>query len=278
MQMGRARSPDSIEAEKLYQKGWKLVDIAAELNVKEGTIRSWKNRYQWDGNRSATLQKKKCNVAKEKNEKNNKKKSEKKPLLEDVELVIENDDLTDKQRFFCLYYVKCFNATKAYQKAYGTDEYTAMVSGSRMLRNVKVRKQIEELKEVKLNREMLTAADIVQKYIDIAFSNMTDYAEFGTESFTYIDKRGEEKEGKASYVRLKDSSTVDGTLIQEVKMGKDGASIKLKDGMKALQWLSDHMDLATEEQRLKIEILKRKVGENEVEDKVIIEGEDEIEE
>ena len=29
-------------------------------------------------------------------------------------------------------------------------------------------------------------------------------------------------------------------------------SIKLADRMKALQWLSDHMDLATEEQRARI--------------------------
>ena len=42
---------------------------------------------------------------------------------------------------------------------------------------------------------------------------------------------------------------MDGTLIAEVKQGKDGASVKLMDRMKAMNWLTDHMDLATEEQR-----------------------------
>ena len=43
-----------------------------------------------------------------------------------------------------------------------------------------------------------------------------------------------------------------------MKQGRDGASIKLSDRMKALQWLSDHMDLATEEQRTRIEVMRAK--------------------
>ena len=35
--------------------------------------------------------------------------------------VIENTELTEKQRLFCIYYIQCFNATKAYQKAYECD-------------------------------------------------------------------------------------------------------------------------------------------------------------
>lgn len=62
MQMGRARSPDSIEAEKLYQKGWKLVDIAKELGVPEGTVRRWKSTQGWESERSD----KKANVRKKK--------------------------------------------------------------------------------------------------------------------------------------------------------------------------------------------------------------------
>ncbi|MFQ9151632.1 MAG: terminase small subunit [Blautia sp.] len=46
---------------------------------------------------------------------------------------MKNPDLTDKQRLFCIYYSRCFNATKAYQKAYGCDEYAARTNGSRMM-------------------------------------------------------------------------------------------------------------------------------------------------
>ena len=43
------------QAKELYLKGQKLIEIASQLGVPEGTVRSWKNRYKWD-----------CNVAKEK--------------------------------------------------------------------------------------------------------------------------------------------------------------------------------------------------------------------
>lgn len=41
--------------------------------------------------------------------------SEKKSIAKEVEEVIENGDLTEKQRLFCLYYIEDFNATKAYK-------------------------------------------------------------------------------------------------------------------------------------------------------------------
>lgn len=58
-----ARAPDerAEKAFELYQQGLKLIEIARQLEVPEGTVRSWKNRYKWS---NATLQKNKCNVAK----------------------------------------------------------------------------------------------------------------------------------------------------------------------------------------------------------------------
>lgn len=264
--MAKARNPNQDKAFEIYKEHNGNITnraIAELLGEDEKVIAVWKSRNKWN----VVQQSNQCCTTKKKGGKNNKDTNTKKPVLEEVESVMENDDLTDKQRLFCLYYVKCFNATKAYMKAYGVDEYSANANGNRLIVNDSIKKQIKELKKARLNREMLDANDIFQKYMDIAFANITDYADFGTESFTYIDKRGEEKEGQASYVRLKESSTVDGTLIQEVKMGKDGASIKLKDGMKALQWLSDHMDLATEEQRAKIAYIKAQTDKITGEDK-----------
>lgn len=51
------RKPDERieQAKEMFSKGLKLIEIANQLGVPEGTVRSWKNRYKWD-----------CNVAKEK--------------------------------------------------------------------------------------------------------------------------------------------------------------------------------------------------------------------
>lgn len=47
--MPRARSPDSIEAEKLYHEGMLLIEIAKKLGKPEGTVRRWKSTQNWDG-------------------------------------------------------------------------------------------------------------------------------------------------------------------------------------------------------------------------------------
>ena len=249
------------QAKEMYLQGRKLVEIASQLSLPEGTVRSWKNRYNWDCN----VAKDQCNVAKGKKiEKNEKREAAER----EVDQVIENPELTDKQRLFCIYYIRSFNATKAYQKAYGCSYENAMQNGSRMLRNDKVKAEILRLKQERLNRELLSESDIFQKYMDIAFADITDYLEFGTEEVPVMAIYGQVKvkdpetgEEKAltkviNKVHFKSSSDVDGTIISEVKQGKDGASIKLSDRMKALEWLSGHMNMGTEEQLARLEQLR----------------------
>ena len=48
----KARNPNIDKAKDMFDKGAKLIEIASQLNVPEGTVRSWKNRYKW--NRNAT--------------------------------------------------------------------------------------------------------------------------------------------------------------------------------------------------------------------------------
>lgn len=63
-----ARAPDERQerAKKLFLQGMKLIDISKALEVPVGTIRSWKNRYNWDEKSNATLHRRKRNVAKAK--------------------------------------------------------------------------------------------------------------------------------------------------------------------------------------------------------------------
>ena len=265
-----ARAPDIRveQAKELFLKGKKLIEISELLGVPEGTIRSWKNRYNWD---NATLQKKR-NVAKEKF---TSKTVTTQDIVPEVELVIQNPDLSDKQRLFCISYIRCFNATKAYQRAYGCDYATAVVNGPRLLGNARIKNEIQHLKQFRLNREFLDEYDIFQKYMDIAFADITDYVEFGREKVQVIGAFGpvevkNPETGKkeplikeVNTVRFRESAEVDGTLISEVKQGKDGASIKLLDRMKALDWLAEHMNIATEEQRLRIATAKAKMGDTE---------------
>lgn len=235
--MPKAKDARADKAFEMYKQGLKLIEIANQLGIAEGTVRSWKNRYKWDDGGNATLQKKEKkerNVAKESKRA---KRAKKEPVAHEVEAVIQNTDLTDKQQLFCIYYIRCFNATKAYQKAYECDYATAVVAGPRLLGNVRIKEEIFQLKQERLNREFLSESDIFQKYMDIAFADMTDF----------VDIHG-------GFVSVRQE--IDGTIVSEVSNTQSGIKIKLADRMKALQWLSDHMDLATDKQRAEIALLK----------------------
>lgn len=259
--MPKAKNKLVDDAFVLYRQGMKLKDIAEQLGIPEGTIRRWKHTYEWDNERSekiTNVRKRRKRTVQVKNE----------SVESEVKQIIENPDLTDKQRLFCVYYSRCFNATKAYQKAYGCSYETAMVEGSSHLRNPKIKSEILKLKQERLNREFLSEADIFQKYMDIAFADITDYVEFGIEEEPVMSMHGpvkikdpdtgEEKQLTqiVNTVRFKESTGIDGTILTEIKHGRNGSSIKLADRMKALEWLSKHMDLGTEEQRVRIEQIK----------------------
>ena len=268
--MPRAKNAKAEVARKLYEQGILLKDIAEQLDVPEGTVRSWKKRYDWD---NATLQKPECNVAKE----SARKKKVQQVVAADTASVSENPDLTEKQRLFCLYYVRCFNSTKAAIKA-GYSRNTAMEQGYQLLQKTSVREEIHRLKQSRLNRELLDEHDIFQKYMDIAFADITDFVQFGQEEEYVIGQFGLVQvedpvtgkktplKQKVNTVRFRESDSIDGTLITEVKNGKNGASIKLADRMKALEWLAEHMDIATEEQKARIAVLKMKSAGDEPED------------
>lgn len=263
--MARAPDPKIEEAKAMYLKGYKLIEIASQLDLPEGTVRRWKCTHKWDNERSDKNSERSPKVQKQKDKKIE-------VVAETVKQVMSNPNLTDKQRLFCVLYVRCFNATKAYQKAYGCSYETAVTNGPALLGNTRIRDEISHLKQNRLNREMLDEYDIFQKYMDIAFADITDFVQFGREKVPVMGAFGpvEVKDpdtGKktplmqeVNAIRFRESSEIDGSLISEIKQGKNGASIKLLDRMKALDWLADHMDLATEEQKARIENLRAKVN------------------
>ena len=60
--MARAPDPRIEQAKAMYLKGMKLIEIASQLSLPEGTVRRWKCTHKWDNERSD----KKANVRKRK--------------------------------------------------------------------------------------------------------------------------------------------------------------------------------------------------------------------
>ena len=269
--MPRGRSPNREKAYEIYKKNngnIKLKDIAAMLNIKDTQVRKWKHQDDWD-NLKGTLPNEKRNVT---NNKKNKKYNNKEPIADEVKEVLENEELTDKQRLFCVIYSQKLNATKAYQKVYHCTYETAMVNGSKLLSNTKIKEQVDKLIAPVCNKEFLKRG-VLQKYIDIAFADIGDYLVFGkkkvpqwtkNEIGDYVEvidpNTGEQKVIEYSYVDLKESTLVDTSLISEVSEGKDGIKFKLADKMKALDFLRKHCDLLDDDQKIKLDIENKKLA------------------
>lgn len=255
---------------KEIRKDWEsskitLAALASKYDVKLGTLKSRKSRESWS--RDATKE-----VATKAKKDATKKGPDVKPEL----VVSEDNNLTDKQRLFVAYYVKYWNATKAYQKAYGCGYNQAMSNGNRLMRNDKIRAEIVRVRDEMTGDLLLDRRAVLQKWIDIAFADITDYVEFSTKEIHQEVPIGENEDGETEthtivkqypHMQFKDSKEVDGTLISEVKLGKDGIGVKLLDKIKALDFLSKHLDLLNdnEKKRLQEEKLKTDIAKSKAE-------------
>lgn len=219
------------KAEQDYMAGMKYKDIAEKYGTTINTVKSWKKRYAWSRGEGAHKEEKVCT---QKSKGAPKKEA---PIDDGTKATLQNDDLMPEQQMFCIYYSRTFNAAQSYQKAYGCSYESAIANGSRLLTNDKVRAEIERLKEIKRQQIVAGADDIVELQMRIAFADIGNYVSFGQKEVTDIET---DETYMISVVDLKESKNTDTQLIQEVKRGKDGVSVKLADKQKAIDWLSKY--------------------------------------
>ncbi|WP_332649698.1 terminase small subunit [Lysinibacillus sp. 54212] len=245
-----------------------LAKLAEKYEIPLGTIKSQKSRDTKSGNPWVRDGTKKDATKSEKVATIKKDATRKKEVVESEEVIIFDaegeDGLTDRQRLFCMYYIKTYNQTMAAIKA-GYAKDSAHVEGSRLLRNAKVATEINRLKGEQRKGIFIDAMDVLDKYIQIAFADITDYLTFGRERVQLIGAFGPvyDKDDKPvmvdqDYVRFNESIDVDGTLITEVKQGRDGLSVRFADKMRALEFLTRHFDMLDEKTRKKLQEEKTK--------------------
>lgn len=242
-------------AHKDYELGMKYKDIADKYDVSINTVKSWKQRNEWERGPNKK-------VVHPKSKKGAHKVEKVAPKI--IEEISANDELNNQRKLFCLYYVQRFNATWAYMQAYGVDYRTANVNGPRLLGNASVREQIDKLRNEIANDLFVTADDIAKEYAKQAFADIGDYVEFGGQESAILDEderellddNGNLIKSHRSYVMFKDKAKVDTSLIKTVKMGKDGPVIELYDKQKALDFLVNYVG---EKQTLKGQLMQAQI-------------------
>jgi phage terminase small subunit len=230
-------------------KGEKPIEeIAEDLGKSISLIRKWKSKDKWDENITGNITTGKKVITKVENPKTKKKLKE----------ILDDEELSEKERLFCLYYVKYFNGTQAALKA-GYSKDGAHVQASRLLRRERVSSYIKELKGELVENVFVEAMDVLKEYIKIAFADITNYLNFGQREITIQDDDGNEVTRLVNFVDLYEADMVDGSIITEVKQGRDGISVKLADKMKALDKLSQYFDLVPDNFKKQIEEERHKM-------------------
>ena len=215
-------------AELDYVAGMKYREIAEKYGVSINTVRSWKVRHSWD-RKGDGPRKRKCaqtvriKACTQKTREQEERDEEKRKA---IRALVKVDKINERQRLFALYYFQTHNATASYQRAYGCTREAAAVSAHKMLRNPKITSAIREMQADRDATLLLTAGDVIDLYMRIAFADYGDFVSV--------------KDGRMT---AKDISEVDGQLIDSVSPTKDGVVIKLSDRIKALRWLASYFEL-----------------------------------
>ena len=237
----RKRNPSRDRAKELWLADTErpLKDIAKELGLPENRIRKWKSEDQWEKERNGAYEKERS--------------FSKRVERELAVAVEENEELTEKEKAFCLHYVKSFNKSAAYIAA-GYEGENPAKGGWAVLNRQRVQEEIRRLKEMRNLKMMADADDVVMLHMRIAFTDVTDIVEFGRATVPVMGPFGpiviKDEDGnktaltrEVNEVRFKESYGVDGQVITKVKQGRDGASVELADRQKSLAFLERYFEL-----------------------------------
>ncbi|KJS67107.1 MAG: hypothetical protein JL50_10940 [Peptococcaceae bacterium BICA1-7] len=140
----------------------------------------------------------------------------------------------------------------AYKQAYNTQNMTDKTVDEKaciLANKDKIKARLNELINELKGRNMITVERTLAELAKIGFADIKQYLEYKTAK-TVVDHDSETGEPVIDYkqiIDVIDSSQVDGSVIQEVSIGKDGTfKFKLHDKMAALDKIGKHLGMFTE--------------------------------
>lgn len=158
------------------------------------------------------------------------------------------DKLTEKQKRFCDEYLIDLNATQAAIRA-GYSDKTANRIANENLSKLDIQEYIQKRMKDREKRTEITQDKVLNELAKIGFVDIKQYLQYKTAK-TVIDHDAETGEPIIDYkqiIDVLDSSEVDGSVIQEVSIGKDGTfKFKLHDKMSALEKIGKHLGMFTD--------------------------------
>ncbi len=254
--MAREVNPNREKAKQIYiEHAGNITNrkIAEALGEDEKKIAVWKQRDNWT-NTTVTpanvVQQKKAN---KKNVVQQRKKSTSKEIKKSTEEVKNN--LTVKQEKFVQGLFSGLSQREAYKQAYNCENWTDNaidVEASVLANSPKISLRIRELTDELKERNMVTVEKVLAELAKIGFADIKDFLEFRTEKTV----AGRNDDGTPIFeyqniVEAKPSDLVDGTLISEVSIGKDGTfKFKLHSKDTALDKMGKYLKMFTDKKEI----------------------------
>ncbi len=177
--------------------------------------------------------------------------------------------ITGLQALFVQEYIVDLNATAAVERA-GYSAKTANAMAGKLMANPKIQSAIARAMKERSARTEITADKVLNELSRIGFADIKDYLQYKTAK-TVVGRDKETGDPIIDYgqiVDVIDSSEVDGRVIQEIKISKDGTfTFKLHDKMAALDRLGKHLGMFVEKHELSgpgggpVQVIKVKLPE-----------------
>ncbi len=161
------------------------------------------------------------------------------------------EGLTPKQEMFVQGRFKGLSQREAYKGAFNAENMKDATIDRRafdLANKGKIEARLKQLQDEFKERNMVTKDRVLEELAKIGFADIKDFLDYRTEqSVVGADIEGRPAIDYRPIIEVKDSSKVDGTLISEVSIGKDGTfKFKLHDKMAALEKMGKTLGMFVE--------------------------------
>lgn len=148
--------------------------------------------------------------------------------------------LTPKQEKFVQGLFSGLSQRQAFKQAYNAENMKDVTIDRKacvIAKQSNISARLTELQDEYKERNMVTIDRVLAEYAKIGFADIKDFIEYKTvKTVVDTEDNGELIIDYKMVVDAKDSSEIDGTLVNEVSIGKDGTfKFKLHDKLNALE-------------------------------------------
>ena len=140
---------------------------------------------------------------------------------------MEAKGLNERERLFCLEYIKDLNGVQAAKRA-GYAEAGAGVQATRLLKKANVASYIGELKEARNKRLEIDADTVIKELAKIGLADIADYVDISSSGVKIKD-----------FKKIKHTSVVS-SVSETTYEDKTTVTLKMHDKVKALELLGKH--------------------------------------